>query len=163
MKITGVVESVEQKHGTSKAGKPWTLSRVKINGTTYSTFDAPPPVGRTVEAEVEQDGKYWNLNAWSVRTDNPAPSGGPAGGSTPHLSLRQKLIVRENALTNDVATLKGTDPGVRLILTVADQYYRWVTKNEMPPEEVPESKVPEPAGGPQPTPPVEAYNDDIPF
>jgi len=159
MKITGTVESVDQKHGTSKKGKPWTLSRVKIGGVVYSTFDAPPLVGQSVEAEVEQDGEYWNLNSFSI-----------VGGMKPYtptqntgLDLRQKLIVRQNALSNAVATLQGTDPSVRTVLTVAGQFYKWVISDEMPPEEVPEFKVPEPAGEPQPTPPVEAYNDDILF
>ncbi len=38
--MQGVIESVTTKNGTSQAGKPWTLFKIKIGGTEYSSFDA---------------------------------------------------------------------------------------------------------------------------
>lgn len=38
--MNGIINGVETKSGVGKNGKPWTIYRINIDGTYYSTFDA---------------------------------------------------------------------------------------------------------------------------
>lgn len=67
--VTGVIEGVSVKTGTSKKGTPWTKFGVKVGGVYYGTFDtevgeaakALHEAGATVRITWEADGEYRNL------------------------------------------------------------------------------------------------------
>ena len=66
-KITGKIESIEQKSGESASGNLWKRASFKVNGRSYSTFDEKIintyQSGDSVEIEFEKtkDGKYSNI------------------------------------------------------------------------------------------------------
>ena len=67
--VTGTIETVSVKTGTSKKGTPWTKYGVKLGGVYYGTFDtevgeaakALHEAGATVRITWEADGEYRNL------------------------------------------------------------------------------------------------------
>ena len=67
--VTGVIEGVSVKTGTSKKGTPWTKFGVKLGGVYYGTFDTEVgeaaksmrEAGATVRITWEADGEYRNL------------------------------------------------------------------------------------------------------
>jgi len=106
-------------------------------------------VGKKVRVTVTMNGDRRNYQ-WE-EVGEGAPSSTHTANPSSGLDLRQKLIVRQNALTNAVAILQGTDPSVRAVLEVARQFYRWVIADEMPTDTA------------QFGPPVNGPDDDVPF
>ena len=105
--VTGQIESIGEKNGTAKTGKPYTMYSVKVNGTWHGAgFDKPAyGEGQIVTFEMVQNGQYQNMKKGSMQLSAGSPQGAPAAnnaapqassGPTPN----QMQIMRQNAVTN---------------------------------------------------------------
>ena len=101
--VTGAIQSIGEKNGTGKTGKPYTMYSVKVNGDWHNAgFDKPSyGEGQTVSFEMEQNGQYQNMKKGSmIAAAGGAVASAPAAHVPGEASQRDLQIMRQNAVTN---------------------------------------------------------------
>lgn len=152
--INGIVQSINPRHGTSKAGKPYTIWSAMIDNTEVEFgFDKPTfNVGDTVSVNAEMN-RYNKLAV--IQPGKPSGGRKPAGGGGSKgngyapkpfplpLNHGDTAILRQNAVTNANATVAAAlnnnvidaeayDPEAlaNLVLDIARRYVGWTSGQE---------------------------------
>jgi len=125
---------------------------LKVDAKAIMDFATPPDVWKTLQNAQKGDqfvikrekdpkeGKYWNWVGIEVDAGEqvPAPDGSrvlvaaePSAPARKNFAAadaeKQRLIVRQNALTNAVKHFEGDDgAGIADVLVVAEQFAKWV-------------------------------------
>lgn len=121
--VSGVVTGLKTRNGTSKAGKPFVIHIVTINGTDIEVgFKQPFKVGDNTSLDVAYAYKSYRMTGLAANPANPpipnsspgttAFAPGSSGGPSSDFPIRttdgrQTAIIRQNALTNAVNLING--------------------------------------------------------
>lgn len=121
---------------------------LKVDAKAVMDFATPPEVWDTLKdakkgdqflilrEKDKKEGKYWNwvgierddgTGVGAEATDSPAPSAPVRKNFAAADAEKQRLIVRQNALTNSVKFHEGDGNGsVEEVLLTAEEFAKWV-------------------------------------
>jgi len=141
MNIQGKITKKEVKEGDGDKGH-WIMFLYTVNGVMYGTFNEDYSgyvEGTEVDIIFEQKGKYNNIKTMCLKGENKLSSFKQSEGNTDEIVDRQKLIVRQNALTNanylmrtcyEKLVISGEEKPEDIVKRIATELEAWVFRDE---------------------------------